>query len=160
MKTGSRSRKLLLFFTIIFIAFFSSISAQQINYPIGDLNGDFCVDINDMLLFVEQWLDPSGCSGLGCADFDGQNGVDFNDFALFAQNWLLTDETRVNDLLSQMTLAEKLAQLSGNGGLDGFQTPDLTRLGIPGFRMSDGPSGVRVDQARVFPARVFPARYP
>ncbi len=67
------------------------------------------------------------------------------------------DETRVNNLLGQMTLAEELAQLSGDGNLGGFETPDLTRLGIPGFRMSDGPSGVRVDQAGCLPSTSFPS---
>jgi hypothetical protein len=53
----------------------------------GDLDNDFKIDTNDLRIFIEQWLDPPGCSGQGCADLDGQNGVDFADFAIFAQNW-------------------------------------------------------------------------
>ncbi len=47
---------------------------------------------------------------------------------------------RVNFILSQMTLEEKILQLHEEGG---FNTADNTRLGIPGFYMADGPHGVR-----------------
>jgi beta-glucosidase len=49
-------------------------------------------------------------------------------------------EARVNNLLKQMTLDEKLTLL---GGTDGFFTSPIERLGLPKFRMSDGPGGVR-----------------
>jgi hypothetical protein len=52
----------------------------------GDLNGNYKVDTNDLRLFIEQWLDTSGCSGLGCADFDSQNGVNMTDIAMLAKN--------------------------------------------------------------------------
>jgi hypothetical protein len=56
--------------------------------PAGDLDGDCDVDANDVYLFCEQWLDPSGsCSGFDCADFDGVNGIDACDYALFAGGW-------------------------------------------------------------------------
>jgi beta-glucosidase len=56
-------------------------------------------------------------------------------------------EGRVADLLSQMTLEEKIEQMHGvavpeNQGLN--FTPDNGRLGIPGFRMVDGMRGVSV----------------
>ena len=57
------------------------------NWPAGDLDGNFRVDVQDLQLFATQWLDPSGCAGLGCADFDGQNGVNMADLAIFARNW-------------------------------------------------------------------------
>lgn len=47
---------------------------------------------------------------------------------------------KVNSILSQMTLEEKILQLHEEGG---FNTADNTRLGIPGFYMADGPHGVR-----------------
>jgi beta-glucosidase len=46
---------------------------------------------------------------------------------------------RVEKLLSSMTLAEKITMIGGTG----FGTQPIPRLGIPAFRMSDGPSGVR-----------------
>lgn len=58
-------------------------------------------------------------------------------------------EERVNDLLSRMTLEEKIAQLGGDRS--GMATPDNDRLGIPGFKMADGPHGVRHGKATCFP---------
>jgi hypothetical protein len=40
-----------------------------------------------------------------------------------------------------MTTAEKIAQLNGNSF---YTTPDLPRLNIPGFRMTDGAHGVSI----------------
>ena len=52
-------------------------------------------------------------------------------------------EERVEDLLSRMTLEEKIEQLSGLG----FETKENKRLGIPVLKMADGPVGVRHGQA-------------
>ena len=52
-------------------------------------------------------------------------------------------ERRVNALLEQMTLAEKVEQMTGSGFIDGaWRTPANARLGIPGLAMLDGPRGV------------------
>ena len=53
-----------------------------------------------------------------------------------------TDDTdaRVNSILSQMTLEEKVDLL---GGVDGFFIRDVPRLKLPRFKMADGPIGVR-----------------
>jgi beta-glucosidase len=59
-------------------------------------------------------------------------------------------ESRVNDLLNRMTLDEKIDQLSGSGDI-GFDTRENTRLGIPPFKMTDGPLGVRWGEATSFP---------
>jgi beta-glucosidase len=65
-------------------------------------------------------------------------------------------EARVQDLLSRMTLEEKLAQMHGvtiadTQHLNG--TPENTRLGIPGFHMVDGMRGVSITTG---PATAFP----
>jgi len=49
-------------------------------------------------------------------------------------------ERRVEALLAQMTLAEKLAYI---GGYKGFNVMPVERLGIPELVMADGPAGVR-----------------
>ena len=57
---------------------------------------------------------------------------------------------RVADLLGKMTLEEKIDQLSGSGD-NGFDTRENTRLGIPAFKMTDGPLGVRWEKSTSFP---------
>lgn len=59
-------------------------------------------------------------------------------------------EDRVEDLIKRMTLDEKLEQLSGSGET-GFDTRVNARLGIPAFKMTDGPLGVRWKNATAFP---------
>jgi beta-glucosidase len=51
-------------------------------------------------------------------------------------------ETRVEDLLSRMTLEEKVSLIHGNST---FTTAGVPRLGIPVRWMDDGPHGVRED---------------
>jgi len=73
--------------------------------------------------------------------------------AVFSQEYKnpkATVDARVRDLLGRMSLEEKIDQLSGTGDL-GFDTRENTRLGIPAFRMSDGPLGVRWYKSTSFP---------
>jgi len=66
----------------------------------------------------------------------------------------MTSEQRVEDLLSRLTLKEKVALLSGQ---DAWKTVPVERLGIPSLVMTDGPHGVRADLA---PGRIQgPATY-
>lgn len=54
-------------------------------------------------------------------------------------------EERVDELLGDMTLEEKVAQMHGTGVLlerGMWPTPDVERLDLPGLRMVDGPRGV------------------
>lgn len=59
-------------------------------------------------------------------------------------------EARVEELLSRMTLDEKLSLLAGTG----FDTLPVTRLAIPALHMTDGPAGIRTGPATSFPAGV------
>jgi beta-glucosidase len=65
---------------------------------------------------------------------------------------VVTGNTRVDKLLSEMTLDEKMALIRGdseppatNQGQAGY-LPGVPRLGIPPIRMSDGPPGVLTRQ--------------
>ena len=49
-------------------------------------------------------------------------------------------EKKIKDLVSQMTLDEKIGMIHGDGL---FRTKGVERLGIPEVTMSDGPMGVR-----------------
>ena len=51
------------------------------------------------------------------------------------------DEAKINDLISKMTLEEKIHMLSGSTMMS---STGLPRLGIPAFRMSDGPIGAHI----------------
>lgn len=66
------------------------------------------------------------------------------------QNKMLPVEERVQDLVSRLTLDEKLELLGGNE----FDSKPITRLGIPSIKMTDGPLGVRWGQATAFPAGI------
>jgi beta-glucosidase len=51
------------------------------------------------------------------------------------------DEKKINETIAKMTLEEKIQLLSGSGMM---ASTGLQRLGIPTFRMSDGPVGAHV----------------
>jgi beta-glucosidase len=61
-----------------------------------------------------------------------------------------TKKINVNDLISKMTLEEKVDFI---GGTKGFYIRGIERLGIPEIRMADGPVGVR----NPGPSTAFPA---
>ncbi len=59
-------------------------------------------------------------------------------------------EKKINKILSQLSLKEKISLLHGHG----FEVSGIKRLGIPPLKMSDGPAGVRWGRATAFPAPV------
>lgn len=76
-------------------------------------------------------------------------------FTIFSQqlpykNPNLSIEERVRDLLSRLTLKEKIELLGGTG----FATKPIERLGIPELRMTDGPVGVRWGESTAFPVSI------
>ncbi|KPK49390.1 MAG: hypothetical protein AMJ63_16670, partial [Myxococcales bacterium SG8_38_1] len=60
----------------------------------------------------------------------------------------------MDELVSQMTLEEKVAQMAGTTPIQGpygtelWNVPGVERLGVPAFKMSDGPRGVGVGEGR------------
>jgi len=54
-------------------------------------------------------------------------------------------DAKINSLLNQMTLEEKIGMLHGNSS---FTSAGVPRLGIPELVMSDGPHGVRTERGR------------
>ncbi|MCD0486977.1 glycoside hydrolase family 3 C-terminal domain-containing protein [Pedobacter sp. MC2016-14] len=64
-------------------------------------------------------------------------------------------EDRVNALLSQMTLDEKLEYI---GGTKGFYIRAIERLGLPEIKMTDGPVGTHKDgKSTAYPASILSA---
>jgi len=81
------------------------------------------------------------------------------------KNPSLPVEQRVADVLSRMTLEEKVSMLAGSGWMESTGVP---RLGIPQIKMSDGPMGIRLwtgssavtsveGQVHTFSSTAFPA---
>jgi len=60
-------------------------------------------------------------------------------------------DTRVDDLVSELTLEEKVSLCTG---ADHMATRAIERLGIPALNMADGPVGVRWDTATCFPSSI------
>lgn len=57
-------------------------------------------------------------------------------------------KNKVENLLKQLTLEEKISMLAGTG----FDTVPIPRLGIPALKMTDGPVGIRMAKATSFPS--------
>lgn len=80
--------------------------------------------------------------------------------SLFANSQVYKDqkapvEDRANDLLSKMTLEEKIDYI---GGYHAFYIRAIERLGLPEIKMSDGPVGTRNDgKTTAYPASILSA---
>lgn len=71
-------------------------------------------------------------------------------FVLSAQNINEQNEIEIDSLLAKMTLEEKINLLGGTG----FASKPIERIGIPEIKMTDGPVGVRWDEATAFPVSI------
>ena len=58
-------------------------------FPVGDINQDCIVDIYDIMLLAENWLDlcQGDATDAGVADVYPDCKVDFLDYAKVAQGW-------------------------------------------------------------------------
>jgi beta-glucosidase len=59
-------------------------------------------------------------------------------------------EQKIDALINQLTLDEKITLLGGTG----FASPAIPRLAIPALTMTDGPVGVRSGRSTAFPASI------
>ncbi|MHC4284042.1 MAG: CotH kinase family protein [Planctomycetota bacterium] len=74
---------------ILLLVLVVSLTDSPDAYPflVGDVNGDYRVDANDLKILTDHWLDP-GCLAPSCeADLDGVPGVSMSDVALLAGDW-------------------------------------------------------------------------
>jgi len=55
--------------------------------PVGDLNGDCQVNLQDLGLLAEQWLVPPGSPPGSSADLNGDDEIGVADFAVLAKDW-------------------------------------------------------------------------
>jgi beta-glucosidase len=75
----------------------------------------------------------------GAAPMRAQDAAPGAASVIKAQDTKGTPDERADQLVAEMTFAEKVSLIGG----DGFTTHAVERLGIPIFTMSDGPNGVR-----------------
>jgi len=66
-----------------------TITVNEPDCPVGDINGDCVINGQDFCLFALQWLTNPG----GPADFSGDDFVDFSDYGWIAQNWLVDNQS-------------------------------------------------------------------
>lgn len=116
--------------------------------PLGDINKDCSVDLQDVQEFCGQWLSQD-CPGSYCANLDGVGAVDMADLALLAKNWHKNcDDVRIviNELQAdnETTIADAqgdyddwfeiyndsdiTADVGGLYVTDDFNIPDLNRI--------------------------------
>jgi len=74
-------------------------------------------------------------------------------FYSFANSQGEDTELKIQKLLNELTLEEKIDLLGGTG----FETKPIERLGIPSLKMCDGPLGVRWGRATAFPSGILMA---
>jgi CotH protein/lamin tail-like protein/concanavalin A-like lectin/glucanase superfamily protein/chitobiase/beta-hexosaminidase-like protein len=78
-----------------------TINVNETGCPLGDIDGNCFVDLLDLKILADWWLDNTG----SVADLDGDSIVNGVDYALLARNWLvgwgalriLLDPSEVND---------------------------------------------------------------
>ena len=59
--------------------------------PLGDVDGNGCVDLCDLMLITNSWLLVAGDEGFNPgADFNADNKIDMNDYTSFAYGWAVS----------------------------------------------------------------------
>lgn len=94
-------------------------------------------------------------ASLTVSSFQSANSMNAKMNNLISQDFVSDEKTisideRIEKLIKQLTLNEKLELLGGTG----FATKPIARLGIPELKMADGPLGVRWGSATAFPSGI------
>ncbi len=115
------------------------------------------------MMFATTFAGIAGASGnvvSTLTDVIANDSVDAEDTPIYKDPNQPID-ARVENLLSLMTLQEKIEQMGGEfpgevqENMQGMMnTPENTRLGIPGFRFTDAGRGVRWGAATTFPVGI------
>lgn len=91
-----RGKTSIVFTTLLFFVFPSCV--QAVVCPLGDINGNCRVDMEDVQMLVDHWLDPL-CSAPDCrADLVPGSGVNLLDYVQLANN---NDKTGVPVVISE-----------------------------------------------------------
>lgn len=73
---------------------FSTVEGVSACVP-GDLDGNCLVDLVDLVLFAEDWLQSIVCQSYDCPDLDRDQVVGMGDLAVFAEHWHVSGEPMV-----------------------------------------------------------------
>jgi hypothetical protein len=92
-----------LFLSLILAAFLTCPAWAAV--PTGDLDKNGRVDLKDLLVFTDQWLDTGGCSDSNCADMSGDGDVNLVDFALLAENWYVGSPLVISEFMASNNTA-------------------------------------------------------
>ncbi|MHC4544680.1 MAG: lamin tail domain-containing protein, partial [Planctomycetota bacterium] len=117
---------------LTFMLTISLVGSVRADFPVGDLNGDCDVNLTDLGIFVDQWLDPPGCSAHpnDCANLDAVNGINMADFALLAAKWLVkTGSLQVTILPPEAVTTEAQWRVDGSTWRDSDYTETCVKVG-------------------------------
>jgi hypothetical protein len=113
--------------SLLLVVFLAGLAAADC--PVGDLSGDRVVDLEDLLRFTEQWLDPPG----GSADLVGNDGVNMADFAVLANNWLTgSGIVVINEIHYNPDLKQELVEFVE------LYNPTIVDVNLSGWYFSKG----------------------
>ncbi len=118
-----------------------SVAPLSADYPVGDIDKNDAVGIEDIVILAEQWLNESGCVGHpdDCADVDGEDGVNWVDFTLLAENWLTGTKTVViNEFMASNSNGSGISDPQGDydDWIEIYNVDDTT-LDLAGMYLSD-----------------------
>ena len=122
----------------------------------GDIDRNEIVDLLDLSILAEQWLDTPVClEDAHCADLDNNGGVTADDFALLALNWLVgTARVVINEFMASNS--QSLTDGDGNAS-DWIElyNPGTRPLSLDGWYLTDDEDNLK--KWPFPPAAVLPA---
>ncbi len=133
-----------------------SVTIEVIESLDGDVDINWSIGLNDLMLLAQQWLDAPACiSGDDyCADFDNSGDIDAADFTMLSANW--------NRIFSPIVLSEFMSS-NDTGIKDNYGSrPDWIEIAnvssqavnMEGYRLTDEPGTLN---KWVFPSVVLDA---
>jgi len=118
---------------ILSLVFAATIWAD---HPVGDADGNCTVDIKDLLILSDNWLDWT-CSETYCGDLGGDDGVNMVDFGLMAQNWHVTTAPLV---ITEYMADNETTIADGNGNYKDWieiYNPTDDTISLDGWYLTD-----------------------
>lgn len=149
MRYFTKQYHLIILVQIILLA---CITAPANAVALGNFDGDFDVDVQDLLNFTSNWLSSScgnannWCSG---ADINRSGVVDSNDFAIFTKNWAIGifKVLGVNESPVRLALGSQGNLYVTDDKANSVFIYDPNMILIGQLKDLDKPSGIVVDQS-------------